>query len=106
MHILLITLVFGRYPLILSIEEHCPIEQQRQMARIFRDVFGSKLLTEPVEQMAGQLPSPTQLKGKIILKVLCVRVFVCACVCFFAKYCFHFYLYAAQETQCGGRRNQ
>lgn len=55
--------------MILSIEEHCPIEQQRQMARIFREVFGDKLLTEPVEQIAEQLPSPTQLKGKIILKV-------------------------------------
>jgi len=54
---------------ILSIEEHCSLEQQRQMARIFRDVLGDKLLTEPVEQMAEQLPSPTQLKGKIILKV-------------------------------------
>ncbi|KAK7892087.1 hypothetical protein WMY93_024050 [Mugilogobius chulae] len=56
------------FPLILSIEEHCPIEQQRQMARIFRDVFGDKLLIDPVEQNAEQLPSPTQLKGKIILK--------------------------------------
>lgn len=55
--------------MILSIEEHCPIEQQRQMARIFREVFGDKLLSEPVEQIAEQLPSPTQLKGKIILKV-------------------------------------
>lgn len=55
--------------MILSIEEHCPIEQQRQMARIFRDVLGDKLLSEPVEQVAEQLPSPTQLKGKIILKV-------------------------------------
>uniref|UniRef100_A0AAQ5ZUZ6 1-phosphatidylinositol 4,5-bisphosphate phosphodiesterase gamma n=1 Tax=Amphiprion ocellaris TaxID=80972 RepID=A0AAQ5ZUZ6_AMPOC len=61
--------VTSEFPLILSIEEHCPLEQQRQMARIFRDVFGDKLLTEPVEQMAEQLPSPTQLKGKIILKV-------------------------------------
>lgn len=58
-----------RYPVILSIEEHCSLDQQRQMARIFKDVFGDKLLTEPVEQMAEQLPSPTQLKGKIILKV-------------------------------------
>uniref|UniRef100_A0A7N6AY97 Phosphoinositide phospholipase C n=1 Tax=Anabas testudineus TaxID=64144 RepID=A0A7N6AY97_ANATE len=67
--------VTSEYPVILSIEEHCPIEQQRQMARIFKDVFGNKLLTEPVEQMAEQLPSPTQLKGKIILKVC--RVCVC-----------------------------
>lgn len=64
-----------RFPVILSIEEHCPLEQQRQMARIFREVFGDKLLSEPVEHMAEQLPSPTQLKGKIILKVqsVCVR---------------------------------
>uniref|UniRef100_H3C2R3 1-phosphatidylinositol 4,5-bisphosphate phosphodiesterase gamma n=1 Tax=Tetraodon nigroviridis TaxID=99883 RepID=H3C2R3_TETNG len=60
--------VTSEFPVILSIEEHCPIEQQRQMARIFRDVFGDKLLSEPVEQVAEQLPSPTQLKGKIILK--------------------------------------
>ncbi|XP_029009964.1 1-phosphatidylinositol 4,5-bisphosphate phosphodiesterase gamma-2-like [Betta splendens] len=60
--------VTSEYPVILSIEEHCSIEQQRQMARICREVFGSKLLIEPVEQMAGQLPSPTQLRGKIILK--------------------------------------
>ncbi|KAF7658022.1 hypothetical protein LDENG_00018360 [Lucifuga dentata] len=60
--------VTSDFPVILSIEEHCPIEQQRQMARIFREVFGDKLLTEPVEQMAEQLPSPMQLKGKIILK--------------------------------------
>uniref|UniRef100_A0A3Q3M6Y7 Phosphoinositide phospholipase C n=1 Tax=Mastacembelus armatus TaxID=205130 RepID=A0A3Q3M6Y7_9TELE len=60
--------VTSEFPVILSIEEHCPLEQQRQMARIFKDVFGNKLLTEPVEQMAEQLPSPTQLKGRIILK--------------------------------------
>uniref|UniRef100_A0A3Q3J6X6 1-phosphatidylinositol 4,5-bisphosphate phosphodiesterase gamma n=1 Tax=Monopterus albus TaxID=43700 RepID=A0A3Q3J6X6_MONAL len=66
--------VTSEFPVILSIEEHCPLEQQRQMARIFKEVFGNKLLTEPVEQMAEQLPSPAQLKGKIILKVLCVCV--------------------------------
>lgn len=69
-----------RFPVILSIEEHCPLEQQRQMARIFRDVFGDKLLTEPVVQVAEQLPSPSQLKGKIILKVLCVCVYMCVCL--------------------------
>ncbi|KAM4553805.1 1-phosphatidylinositol 4,5-bisphosphate phosphodiesterase gamma-2 [Fundulus diaphanus] len=60
--------VTSDFPVILSIEEHCPIDQQRQMARIFKEVLGDKLLTDPVEQMAEQLPSPTQLKGKIILK--------------------------------------
>uniref|UniRef100_A0A8C8C9I7 Phosphoinositide phospholipase C n=1 Tax=Oncorhynchus tshawytscha TaxID=74940 RepID=A0A8C8C9I7_ONCTS len=61
--------VVVKYPVVLSIEEHCPIEQQRQMARLFREVFQDKLLMEPVELMAEQLPSHMQLKGKIILKV-------------------------------------
>uniref|UniRef100_I3JX91 1-phosphatidylinositol 4,5-bisphosphate phosphodiesterase gamma n=1 Tax=Oreochromis niloticus TaxID=8128 RepID=I3JX91_ORENI len=60
--------VTSEFPVILSIEEHCPIDQQRQMARIFREVFGDKLLIDPVEHLAEQLPSPTQMKGKIILK--------------------------------------
>ncbi|CAL8357750.1 unnamed protein product [Lota lota] len=60
--------VTSKYPVILSIEQHCPVEQQKQMARIFTEVCGDKLLTEPVEHMAEQLPSPTQLMGKIILK--------------------------------------
>uniref|UniRef100_A0A8C5FUB9 Phosphoinositide phospholipase C n=1 Tax=Gadus morhua TaxID=8049 RepID=A0A8C5FUB9_GADMO len=60
--------VTSQYPVILSIEQHCPVEQQKQMARIFTDVCKDKLLTEPVEHMAEQLPSPTQLMGKIILK--------------------------------------
>ncbi|XP_004573947.1 1-phosphatidylinositol 4,5-bisphosphate phosphodiesterase gamma-2 [Maylandia zebra] len=60
--------VTSEFPVILSIEEHCPVDQQRQMARTFREVFGDKLLIEPVEHLAEQLPSPTQLKGKIILK--------------------------------------
>uniref|UniRef100_A0A8C5ATZ7 Phosphoinositide phospholipase C n=1 Tax=Gadus morhua TaxID=8049 RepID=A0A8C5ATZ7_GADMO len=68
--------VTSQYPVILSIEQHCPVEQQKQMARIFTDVCKDKLLTEPVEHMAEQLPSPTQLMGKIILKVC-----VCVCVC-------------------------
>lgn len=55
--------------MVLSIEEHCCTEQQDKMADIFTKVFKDKLLTIPVEPMADQLPSPAQLKGKIILKV-------------------------------------
>lgn len=58
------------------------------MARIFKDVFGDKLLTEPVEQMAEQLPSPTQLKGKIILKVRFRQVFFRKGVNIVAVLCF------------------
>lgn len=60
--------------MILSIEEHCSVEQQRHMAKVFKEVFGDQLLMKPVEASADQLPSPTQLKEKIIIKVglLCV----------------------------------
>ncbi|KAL0167794.1 hypothetical protein M9458_036016, partial [Cirrhinus mrigala] len=56
------------YPVVLSIEEHCDVKQQKMMAQVFKDVFQDKLLMEPLEPEAEQLPSPTQLKGKIIIK--------------------------------------
>ena len=55
--------------MILSIEEHCCVEQQRHMARVFKEVLGDLLLTKPKEASADQLPSPSQLRGKIIIKV-------------------------------------
>ncbi|KAM9302230.1 1-phosphatidylinositol 4,5-bisphosphate phosphodiesterase gamma-2 [Gastrophryne carolinensis] len=58
----------SEYPVILSIEEHCNVEQQRYMAKVFKEVFGDHLLTKPTEASADQLPSPTQLKEKIIIK--------------------------------------
>ncbi|TRY87126.1 hypothetical protein DNTS_008186 [Danionella cerebrum] len=57
-----------KYPVVLSIEEHCDLKQQKMMAQVFKDVFQDKLLTEPLEPGAEQLPSPSQLKGKIIIK--------------------------------------
>ncbi len=65
----LICISIGRYPVVLSIEQHCDIKQQKMMAQILRDVFQDKLLTEPLEPEAEDLPSPNQLKGKIIIKV-------------------------------------
>ncbi|KAE8608753.1 hypothetical protein XENTR_v10011595 [Xenopus tropicalis] len=58
----------SEYPVILSIEEHCCVEQQRHMAKVFKEVLGELLLTKPIEATADQLPSPTQLKGRIIIK--------------------------------------
>ncbi|XP_068116036.1 1-phosphatidylinositol 4,5-bisphosphate phosphodiesterase gamma-2 isoform X3 [Hyperolius riggenbachi] len=58
----------SEYPVILSIEEHCNVEQQRHMAKVFKEVFGDLLLTKPIEASADQLPTPTQLKEKIIIK--------------------------------------
>ncbi|KAF2838426.1 PLC-like phosphodiesterase [Patellaria atrata CBS 101060] len=57
------------YPLIISLEVHCNPEQQTIMTRIMKDVFGDKLLTKPIEQKSSALPSPEELKGKILIKV-------------------------------------
>uniref|UniRef100_A0A4W3IZL3 Phosphoinositide phospholipase C n=1 Tax=Callorhinchus milii TaxID=7868 RepID=A0A4W3IZL3_CALMI len=59
----------SEYPLILSIEEHCSIEQQRHMAIKFKETFGNMLISKPIEANAEQLPSPAQLTRKIIIKV-------------------------------------
>ncbi|XP_007887457.1 1-phosphatidylinositol 4,5-bisphosphate phosphodiesterase gamma-2 [Callorhinchus milii] len=58
----------SEYPLILSIEEHCSIEQQRHMAIKFKETFGNMLISKPIEANAEQLPSPAQLTRKIIIK--------------------------------------
>lgn len=58
-----------RYPVILSIEDHCSVVQQRNMATHFKKVFGDLLLTKPVDNNADELPSPYQLRRKILIKV-------------------------------------
>lgn len=58
------------YPLILSMEIHCCTEQQIKMARIFRETLGHELLLDNLEGIEeGRLPSPEDLKYKILLKV-------------------------------------
>ncbi|XP_028926856.1 1-phosphatidylinositol 4,5-bisphosphate phosphodiesterase gamma-1 isoform X3 [Ornithorhynchus anatinus] len=60
--------VTSEYPVILSIEDHCSIAQQRNMAHYFKKVFGDMLLTKPVDVSADGLPAPNQLKRKILIK--------------------------------------
>ena len=68
--------VTSEYPVILSIEDHCTLPQQRKMAKAFEDVFGSMLLTAPVAGAStvdladngAVLPSPQALRRKILLK--------------------------------------
>uniref|UniRef100_A0A3P9LP59 Phosphoinositide phospholipase C n=1 Tax=Oryzias latipes TaxID=8090 RepID=A0A3P9LP59_ORYLA len=61
--------VTSEYPVILSIEDHCSVVQQRNMATNFKKVFGDLLLTKPVDNNADELPSPYQLRRKILIKV-------------------------------------
>ncbi|XP_008111435.1 1-phosphatidylinositol 4,5-bisphosphate phosphodiesterase delta-3 isoform X1 [Anolis carolinensis] len=57
------------YPLILSLENHCGLEQQSTMARHMKAILGDMLLTQPLDgDVPKQLPSPEQLKWKILVK--------------------------------------
>ncbi|XP_031416974.1 1-phosphatidylinositol 4,5-bisphosphate phosphodiesterase delta-3-A-like [Clupea harengus] len=57
------------YPLILSLEVHCSLEQQAVMARHLRSILGRRLLTKPLsDQPLRCLPSPEELKGRILVK--------------------------------------
>ncbi|KAK9500321.1 hypothetical protein O3M35_001604 [Rhynocoris fuscipes] len=58
----------SEYPVILSIEDNCSLVQQRNMAAAMQEVFGDLLLVHPVEKNEVKLPSPQQLRKKIILK--------------------------------------
>jgi phosphatidylinositol phospholipase C delta len=59
----------SEYPLIISLEVHCNPDQQAAMSEIMKTIFGNKLVTEPLDPIAEILPSPEQLKGKILTKV-------------------------------------
>ena len=54
--------------MILSLENHCSIEQQIKMASMMRLVFKDNLLTAPLLPQEAEMPSPDQLKYKIIIK--------------------------------------
>ncbi|KAJ4918285.1 hypothetical protein JOQ06_000176 [Pogonophryne albipinna] len=57
------------FPVILSLENHCCVEQQTVMAKHIRVICGDMLLTTLLNgQVPQQLPSPQELKGKILLK--------------------------------------
>lgn len=57
----------SKYPLILHIENHCGAAQQKLMASIMKNEFGSKLYTESIENL-DEMPSPEQLCGKILIQ--------------------------------------
>ncbi|XP_068459473.1 1-phosphatidylinositol 4,5-bisphosphate phosphodiesterase delta-1-like isoform X2 [Clinocottus analis] len=57
------------YPVILSLENHCSVEQQEVMAHHLSSILGSALITSPQgEGMPTDFPSPEELKGKFLIK--------------------------------------
>uniref|UniRef100_A0A672P840 Phosphoinositide phospholipase C n=1 Tax=Sinocyclocheilus grahami TaxID=75366 RepID=A0A672P840_SINGR len=58
-----------QFPVILSIENHCSVPQQKKMAQYLTEVLGDKLDVSSIPaDPSGLLPSPEALKGKILIK--------------------------------------
>ncbi|KAF1619651.1 UNVERIFIED_CONTAM: 1-phosphatidylinositol 4,5-bisphosphate phosphodiesterase delta-4, partial [Eudyptes robustus] len=56
------------YPVILTLENHAGHAQQKVMADIFEEILGDKLYLPPEDAASKPLPSPNQLKNKILLR--------------------------------------
>ena len=71
------------YPIVLSIENHCCLDQQKTLAKIMVDVLKDKLAL-PIKTADGSsvevLPSPMELKYKVLIKVR--LLFGCFCIDF------------------------
>lgn len=57
------------YPLIISLEVHCNPEQQETMVDLMKKHFGDMLVLQPITNNTTSLPSPEELKNKILIKV-------------------------------------
>ncbi|KAK3116032.1 hypothetical protein LTR53_004038 [Teratosphaeriaceae sp. CCFEE 6253] len=57
------------YPLIISLEVHCSPEQQSTMVDIMVRHFDGMMITEPILPNVNCLPSPEELRNKILIKV-------------------------------------
>lgn len=57
------------FPVILSLEVHCNPEQQLAMVKIMREIFKDQLVLEPLTPGSSVLPSPDNLKARILVKV-------------------------------------
>ncbi|XP_028288228.1 1-phosphatidylinositol 4,5-bisphosphate phosphodiesterase delta-1a isoform X2 [Parambassis ranga] len=57
------------YPVILSLENHCSVEQQKLMAHYLISILGDALVTKPLgNTMPTKFPSPEELRGKFLIK--------------------------------------
>ncbi|XP_064421527.1 1-phosphatidylinositol 4,5-bisphosphate phosphodiesterase delta-3 isoform X1 [Latimeria chalumnae] len=57
------------YPVILSLENHCSVDQQSVMTQHLKNILQDALLTQTIDgKIPKELPSPEQLKGKILVK--------------------------------------
>ena len=61
--------VSSQYPLILSLEVHCNPMQQQVMVDIMTKELGDRLVTKPLMTNVLVLPSPEDLRNRILVKV-------------------------------------
>ncbi|KAG7093962.1 hypothetical protein E1B28_007593 [Marasmius oreades] len=62
--------VASPYPVVISAEVHCGVKQQDMVVKAMQTVFGNALISAPVDGRPKLecLPSPEDLKGRILLK--------------------------------------
>lgn len=61
--------VASRFPLWLSLEIRCNAATQEIMVETMKEIFGPRLVTEPLDPSADRLPCPSDLKECILIKV-------------------------------------
>ncbi|XP_053301976.1 inactive phospholipase C-like protein 2 [Pleuronectes platessa] len=60
--------VASDYPLIVCVENHCSLQQQKTMWKHLMGILGDKLYTNPPDEGDSYLPSPHVLRHRILLK--------------------------------------
>ena len=60
--------VNSKYPIILSIENHCSIRQQQRLAEVLIKILDTQLLLPGTGILNGLLPSPAFLQNKVLVK--------------------------------------
>mmetsp|Transcript_10055 Transcript_10055/g.22037 ORF Transcript_10055/g.22037 Transcript_10055/m.22037 type:complete len:1175 (+) Transcript_10055:169-3693(+) len=56
------------FPIVLSFENHCTVPYQKEMARQLVDILGDSLYIPTENSLLGTLPSPAQLRGRVVIK--------------------------------------
>ncbi|KAK1756918.1 hypothetical protein QBC47DRAFT_297983 [Echria macrotheca] len=57
------------FPLWISLEVRCSLATQANMAKIMIEIFGEKLVREPLVKNPDRLPTPSDLMERILIKV-------------------------------------
>uniref|UniRef100_A0A3B4GJZ2 Phosphoinositide phospholipase C n=1 Tax=Pundamilia nyererei TaxID=303518 RepID=A0A3B4GJZ2_9CICH len=77
----------SQYPVILSLENHCSVEQQEVMARHMSSILGSALITSPLgDGMPTNFPSPeVSIRFTSFIRIVKAEPIIgdkwCVCVC-------------------------